>query len=280
MRDKAFQLIKEAKYEEALALFRQVIELDPSDWNCIYLAGQCCRFLNDFDGATDYLQKATDINPDDGPIWLALGIAHQLKCEWEPAIDALRNALQIDPDYVLAFNSLALTQKRMGELEKADHNYNAGAKALARCIVRSMTNAPDNQILPHGNSINGLWLEYETYGAIYLVANDKNTETIESIAWPTGEMAIKEERTQKHKGLLWDDCKDSAGKPVRLFLPNFFNTVFNKLSRDQTYSELMSNRGLVLEMLGKQEQAQKHFEEAEELYAGKGLHSATAHKIQ
>ena len=87
-------------------------------------------------------------------------------------------------------------------------------------------------------------------------------------------MAIEEERTQKHKGLLWVDQRDSDGKPVRLFLPNFFNTVFNKLSRDQTYSELMGNRGLVLEMLGKQEEAQKHFEEAEEFYAGK------LHKIQ
>jgi tetratricopeptide (TPR) repeat protein len=98
MRDKAFQLMQEGKHDEALPLFRQVIESDPSDWNAIYLAGQCCRFLNNFDGAIDYLQKAADINPHEGPVWLALGIAFQLKGDWDASIDALKKALQIDPD--------------------------------------------------------------------------------------------------------------------------------------------------------------------------------------
>jgi tetratricopeptide (TPR) repeat protein len=261
MRDKAFQLVQEGKYDEALTLLRSVIEGDPSDWNSIYLAGQCCRFLNDLDGAFYYLRKATDINPNDSSVWLALGIACQLKGNWDDAIDALRKALQIDPDCVLAFNSLALTQKKMGELEKANHNYNAGAQALSRCIVMSMTNTPDNQILPHRNSRNGLWSEYAMYGAMYLVANE---ETIEGIAWPTGEMAEEEGLTHKHRGLLWAEHKDHDGKPVRLFLPNYFSTFYMTLRSDRTFSELMGNRGMVLEMLGKQEDAQKHLQEAEE----------------
>jgi tetratricopeptide (TPR) repeat protein len=261
MRDKAFQLVQEGKYDEALSLFRSVIESDPSDWNSIYLAGQCCRFLNDLDGAISYLRKATDINPNEGSVWLALGISCQLKGNWDDSIDALKNALHIDPDYVLAFNSLALTQKKMGKLENADHNYGAGTKALARCIVKGMTNDLDNQILPHKNSRNDLWSEYAMYGAMFLATNE---DDIESVAWPTADMAEDEARTQKHKGLLWADQKDSDGDSFRLFLPNYFNTFHRTLHINRSYSELMGNRGLVLDMLDKQEEAQKHFQEAEE----------------
>jgi tetratricopeptide (TPR) repeat protein len=265
MRDKAFQLMQEANYDEALELFRKVIEADPSDWNGIYLAGQCCRFLNDLDGAVDYLRQASGINPNEGPVWLALGIVHQLKGEWEPAIDALRNALQIDPDYVLAFNSLALTQKRMGALEKSAHNYDAGVKALARCVVNGMSNSSDSPIIPIKGSRSNLWLEYATYGAFHLAANEDH---LESIATPSGEMAKEEERTQKHRGLYWTDKKGKDGKPMRLFLPNYFHTFHMTLHDDRIYSELMGNRGLVLEMLGKQEEAKCHFKEAEEFLPG------------
>jgi tetratricopeptide (TPR) repeat protein len=267
MRDRAFELVQAGKYDEALPLFHQVFRADPSDWNAIYLAGQCCRWLNDFDGAIDCLQQAAKINPNEGPIFLALGIACQLKEDWGAAMDALKRAIQIDPDYVLAFNSLAMTQKRMGELEKADHNYEAGAIALTRQIVKSMTNLSENPILPHGTSTNDLWTEYAVQGGLYLAAME---DRLEGIAWPTGEMAEEESRTHKHEGLLWVDQSDTDGKPLRLFLPNFFNTFRLTLQSNRTYSELMGNRGLVLEMLGKQEEAQKHFQEADEFLPRNG----------
>lgn len=265
MREKAIQLVQEGKYDEALVCLRAVIEADPSDWNSVYLAGQCCRFLNDLDSAISYLRKAASINPNEGPIFLALGIACQLKGNWDAAIDALNKALQIDPDYVLAFNSLALTQKRRGELEKADHLYNAGAIALARGIVKGMTNVFDNQIFPHRNSRNDLWTEYAMHGAAFLAVNE---DSLESISWPTVKMAEEEERTHKHGGLLWEDRTESNGELVRQFLPNYFVTFQFALRVDRSYSELMGNRGLVLEMLGKQEEAQKHFEEAEDFSPG------------
>ena len=261
MRDRAIKLIQEGRYNEALPLFRQVFESDTSDWNAIYLAGQCYRWLNNFDGAIDCLREAARINPNESPVWLALGITYQLNEDWDRSIEALKKAIQIDSDYVLAFNSLAMTQKRMGELEKAIHNYEAGAIALARQIVKNTPNSAENPIFQHGNSTNDLWLEYAMQGGIYLAAAAGN---IERMAWPTGEMAEEEMRTQKHKGLLWVDQNDSKGKLMRLFLPNYFNTFRVTLQSDQTYSKLMGNRGLVLEMLGEDEDAQKHLQEAEE----------------
>jgi tetratricopeptide (TPR) repeat protein len=261
MRDKAFQLIEEGNFAEALPLFRSVIEADPSDWNSVYLAGQCCRFMNDFDGAIEYLRRATELNSNEKSVWLALAIANQLNENWDNAIKAIKRAFKIDPDYVLAFNTLAMTQKRMGELEKADHNYNAGAEALARCILKEMSNTSDSPILTIRGSRNNLWIEYAMYAAFYIAANEDH---LEAVATPNAEMAKEEERTQKHKGLFWIDQEGQDGKTFRLFLPNYFNTFHITLRRDRTYSELMGNRGLVLEMLGRQEDADKHFQEAEE----------------
>ena len=49
-----------------------------------------------------------------------------------------------------------------------------------------------------------------------------------------------------------------------MFLPNYFNTFQAALRDDATYSNLMGNRGTVLELLGRNEEASEHFDEAKE----------------
>jgi len=212
-RDQAIELMRQQRYAEALTEFRHLISDAPSDWELLYMAGQCCRFLNDLDEAVSYLQRAAAINTREPPILLALGVAQQLNGEFEGAIGVLVQAIQIDPDYELAYNSLALTQKKTGQLEKAMHNYDAGAKALARRIVKGMTNSRSNTILGFGHSRHNIWREYAGFGALYLAAI---TEGIESIAWLTASQAIEEERTGQHEGLYWVDHQTSEGKNVRL----------------------------------------------------------------
>jgi tetratricopeptide (TPR) repeat protein len=261
MREQAYKLVRDGEYSSALKLLNNMIESDPSDWNSIYLAGQCCRHLGDIGGAISRLKRATEICPNESPVWLGLGIAHQLRSNWNEAISAIKIALEIDPDYVLAFNSLAFTQRKMNELAKAEHNYDAGIKALARCIIKNMENTFDGEIVPSRLTKSELWVEHVMYAALYIAANDEN---VGSIAWPNGKMAEEEEQTNKSGGLFWVDHIGQDGKLVRLFLPNFFNTFQYQLRRDRIYSELLGNRAMVLEMLGKQEEADAHFCEADE----------------
>src|SRR5450759_3233688 len=147
--DPAIALMKGQRFGEALSLLRRAIDQDPSQWNAWYMAGQCCRFLDDFDGAIEHLSRAADLKRDEAPIFLALGIAFQLSTQWDDAIEAFRRAIEIDSDYEPAYNSLALTQKKRGEVDKALHNYDAGAKALARRIVKAMRNNRSSPILKH-----------------------------------------------------------------------------------------------------------------------------------
>ena len=259
--EKAIDLMKVSRFDEAWMLLRQVIEQNPNEWNTWYMAGQCARFLNDFSGAIQSLLRATQLTKNQPEVFSALGIAYQMDSQWENAISAFRQAIEIDGDYVLAYNSLALTQKKCGQIEKAIHNYDAGAKALARQIVKSMQNHHSSVISKHRDTNGQLWSEYAMYAALHLASI---TDGIDGVAWPTDAQAIEEERTEKHGNLFWVDNQNDGGENVRLFLPNYFNTFREQLRKDNVYSNLMGNRGTVLDAIGKQDEAQQHFNEATE----------------
>lgn len=259
--DQAIERMRGQRFGEALPLLRRAIEEDPSQWNAWYMAGQCYRFLNDIDGAIAHLARAAELRPDAAPVFLALGIAYQLRTQWADAVEAFRQAINIDPDYDLAYNSLALTQKKAGALDKALHNYDAGTKALARRLGKAMRNSRDSPILKHRDTAGALWIEYTMYVGLYLASSANG---INAIAWPTGEQAMEEERTEKHAGLYWVDSSNNKGETTRLFLPNYFNTFRESLRQDTAYSNLIGNWGTVLDLLGRHDEARQHFDEAAE----------------
>ena len=258
-RDRAIQQMKAGDYSSALSLFQALVRWNPTDWSLHYMAGQCCRFLNDFDSAIAHLETAAELRPDEPTTFLALGIARQLNHSYAPAIEAFKVALRLDPDYDLAFNSLALTQKKMGHLDLALHNYDAGIQALARRIAKGMKNDRASRIFKHRQTPHNLWLEYALKAAMHLCSVSSR---IDSLAWPTGEQAAEEERTEAHGGLYWLDTRGPDGRTTRLFLPNYLNTFREALKREPDYSNMLGNRGIVLELTGRLEEADSHFEEA------------------
>jgi tetratricopeptide (TPR) repeat protein len=225
------------------------------------MAGQCCRFVNDIDGAIKHLSFAAKLNGNEAPIFLALGMAFQLGNQWNDAIDKFRRAIEIDPDHELAYNSLAFTQKKCGQLDNALHNYDAGVKALVRRLVKSMRNNRKSPIFKHRELMDSLWVEYVSYGALYLASS---TDGIKSVAWLTGAQAMEEEKTEKHAGLYWIDVSNENKEISRLFLPNYFNTFRELLKREAAYSTLIGNRGTILDLLGQHDEAYKHYCEANE----------------
>ncbi len=171
MADKRYQaiaLMDQQRFADALVIFKQLLINATDDWSLLYMAGQCCRFQNDLNGAINYLSRAVKMNPREPRILLALGIAQQLNRAFADAIESLRQAIELDPDYVFAYNSLALTQKMIGDLEHAIYNYDAGVKALSRSIVKKMKNSRANNIYKHRDTRQNLWLEYAVFGAMYL----------------------------------------------------------------------------------------------------------------
>jgi tetratricopeptide (TPR) repeat protein len=257
--EEVLALIASGRLDEAGRL-AVALPQDSDDWHDHYAVGQYCRFAQDYPKACTALSRANELSPRQPPVLLALAIALQLNAEYAAAIDALRLALEIDPDYALAYNTLAMTQKLMGAYEKAAHNYDAGAKALARVITKSLRNAEDSHRLPDGHSQQNLWLEYAAFGAIYLATH----ASVAHLAWPTGEMAERDSRTREFRGWYWQDHLDAERKLTRLFLPNYFNTFRARLRADSLYANLVGNRSTVLRLMGNIDEADQHMQEAED----------------
>ena len=82
--------------------------------------------------------------------------------------------------------------------------------------------------------------------------------------WPEIGRKVREEKLHTHRGLYWLDSADTQGRKTRLFLPNYFNTFRERICSDEIYSTLVGNRGTVLELMARHEEAQRHFAEANE----------------
>jgi tetratricopeptide (TPR) repeat protein len=82
--------------------------------------GSTYRQLGDFEQARQSFQKALDINPQDGQVWLALGIVTQLSGKPAEAIPAYSMGLKIQPsDIGYLLLAQALQQTGQGEQAQA-----------------------------------------------------------------------------------------------------------------------------------------------------------------
>jgi len=259
--EKVSSLMGAKQYGEAIVLLKDIITNDASNWNAWYLIGQCFRFLNDFDEAVECLKRASELARDHKPAaLLALGIAYQLKGEFSAAIEAFTEAIGIDQNYALAYNSLALTYKRLNQYELSAESYKRGIQALTRKFVLNLNNEPSNRIFKHQNTPSTLWVEYATWGAAYLACVRFPNST--SLLLPSGSAAQEEELNETHKGLYWVEQRKESGEPSCYVLPNFFNTFREYLKGNNLYATMTGNRALVLELLGKTDEAESHFREA------------------
>lgn len=261
MRDRAIELMKSGNYQAALETFTVLLAKDPRDWSLLYMAGQCARFTNDVPLAVSYLKRGALLNPAEPQLFLALGIAYQLSSQLRESEDALCKALELDGDMESAYNSLGITQKKMGKLDHSLHNFEEVLKALSRRIARTMRNQRESRIFPHPSVLGTRWTQVVINGATYLCAKETD---ISRLAWLTGQQAAEEARTKAHEGFFWKDSVDAAGTKTRLFLPNFFNTFYTHLHQEPVYGNTLGNLGSVLDLKGKRNEAKECFSEAGE----------------
>src|SRR5947209_10324983 len=50
-RTQAATLLAKGEFDQALRILIEILCESPKDWNALYLAGQCCRFLHDYSAA-------------------------------------------------------------------------------------------------------------------------------------------------------------------------------------------------------------------------------------
>lgn len=249
-----------SNFPQAISYFRQILNQDQSDWNAWYLVGQCYRFLGDYPTAISNLEQALKLRHNESSIYHALGVAYQLNGNYSASLDALAKGKELDPENEVFFISYAMTRKAQGEYDKALGNYQSAFKVLASRIAKAMRNETSNPINPRPNSPFRLWMNCAFEGGVYLGVWARNLKGIE---FAEGGLDEEQFYASHYEGQLWFDHKDSAGDLFRMYLPNFLNTFFVLLSKDNAYFNLIGNMSTVLELLGRHEEAQEHYQEAQ-----------------
>ncbi|MFT5526923.1 MAG: Flp pilus assembly protein TadD [Pirellulaceae bacterium] len=73
----------------------------------LFLEGQCHRCLEEYHRAAESFRAATDLEPENVHIWLALGWCHKRNQRLDLAIEALEEALHADPNEAIIHYNLA-----------------------------------------------------------------------------------------------------------------------------------------------------------------------------
>jgi tetratricopeptide (TPR) repeat protein len=265
--NRALVLFFAGRRDEAIRVATTAAARNPGNAHAQYALGQCMRFSNRIPEACIALARADAIAPGDPPVLAALAIARQLNGEYTAAIDVLRRLLEADSNHVEGYNTLGMTQKLMGAFEEAAHNYDEGLKALTREIVDALQNAESSPREPHWQNCTNVWTEYTLFGALYLGVQS----SMDSVAWPTGEVAERDAQTKEMRGWYWEDSKTAPGKSARLFLPNYFNTMSRRYRGDNRYATIVGNRSTVLRLMGRVEEAEQWAAEADEFMEADAL---------
>lgn len=258
--ERSKELIKSGQWNDAIPFLQKTLTTNGNNSNAWYLLGQCHRFTNQIQMAIDYYEKAIALDNSQPSYFLALGIANQLINKYEDSLTALRVATTLNADYVEAFNSAALTLKRMNNFTKSAEIFDIAADALARQFIKNYPNTREATICEYQNVKGNLWINYSLNAVLYYAAQSN----IDGISLPSSESAKFEYLNRTHGGLYWEDNLSNDGKNNRAILPNFLDSIREYFISDKRYCNIIGNKGMVLEALNDKDAARLHFNEAEE----------------
>ncbi|MDR3099004.1 MAG: tetratricopeptide repeat protein [Paraburkholderia sp.] len=127
------------RLEEAQAIYRVLVERDPTQAGALHYWGVARHQLGDHRGALALMDRALEHAPTDAACWSNRGLAALALGQHAEAAHNLREALRLAPGCVDAHNNLALALREAGDLGGAEHHCRA-ARALAPASVNAHGN--------------------------------------------------------------------------------------------------------------------------------------------
>jgi len=94
----AIDLFEQSDFKQALELFYEVINSDPTDEESWYYAGLIHLIYNDNEEAAYHFNSALIINPEFLDVWYGIGIIYYRIGRFDDAIEAYTKSLDTDPD--------------------------------------------------------------------------------------------------------------------------------------------------------------------------------------
>ncbi len=129
-------LLQKGRPEDAVEHFRQVLRLQPQRAEAYAILGIALAQTGRLTEAIESFQQALRKNPNDPETHKNLGNALMLSGRHQEAIDHFKQALQIKPDYIGAYNLMALAYANMNQTARC-HSH--GPKSLGSCPCSKTT---------------------------------------------------------------------------------------------------------------------------------------------
>ncbi len=119
----AHRLVREGRHEDGRRIWEQVLVAAPADPQALYALGFLALQRGAPATARDYLAKAVEVRPDDVLAYMTLAVALRETKDIQGELTALRTALAIDPYFVPALLSLGAWQERRNDGRNAAQTY-------------------------------------------------------------------------------------------------------------------------------------------------------------
>lgn len=113
-------LIKIGKFNEAIIIYKKIIDRLPNDHDAYYNLANCLREQGDLTNAEDYYKRAISVNPKYSLALNNLGLTLQMQNKFREAIDYYNKSIELDPKNYMAINNLGHTSLEQGDLNKAE----------------------------------------------------------------------------------------------------------------------------------------------------------------
>jgi tetratricopeptide (TPR) repeat protein len=120
------ELALEAKdggnYQEAVSLAQQALAQNPKDANANFVMGICYgRYMNRLQDGIPYLEKAAELNPENG-YWLEdLAVAYGMTGQTPKTIPILERVIALRPNEAAGYQNLATSYNILGDKKKASY---------------------------------------------------------------------------------------------------------------------------------------------------------------
>ncbi|MGA7922821.1 MAG: tetratricopeptide repeat protein [Thermoplasmata archaeon] len=139
--DLAIRLTVEGRHENAVSLFRAVVEDEPQNSSAWSYLGMCLAHLGRGDLAEEALSRAIALRPQNPESWFHLGVARGLRHEWPQAVSAYRRAVALQPNDMVAWHRLGVALAESGDETGA-------VTAFERALVLSRETGQDPRDRP------------------------------------------------------------------------------------------------------------------------------------
>ena len=103
----AQECLKKGDFAAGLALAQDLLAADPTDSDALYIAAVACRYLKDFDSASQYLAKLHAAMPEYGRAWQEAGHLARTRGDRDTAIESFRRATVYNPALQASWKYLA-----------------------------------------------------------------------------------------------------------------------------------------------------------------------------